>query len=176
MGEAANSQQTGVRVDAAMALSTGSDHFIPRLDKKRGEIKKKTYSVCFFFPFVLSSHFFTRVISQGICQINDLVGCFTGSQSEVRPRQSGARCLSKLFNSVHLISLQAIMVNLHYGGLSVPVCLFSHHYRPAETEVPCWRPMDTLPSMGKRYRPGEIWCIYSTKELVPLMESRRFHS
>lgn len=139
-----------------------------RRDKKK---KDKTYSDCFFFPFVLSPHFFTRMISEGICQINDLVWCFTGSQSEVRPQQSGARCLSKLFNSVHLISLQAIMVNLHYGGLSAAVCLFSHHYRPAETEMPRWRLMDTLPSMGKRYRPGESWCIYSTKELVPLMES-----
>ncbi len=154
---------------AAVALSTGSDHFIPRLDK-RAAIKKRQ-TVTAFFSFVLSPHSFTTVISQSLCQISDLVWCFAGSQSEVRPQQSGARCLSKLFNSVHLISLRAIMVNLYYGGLSVAVCLSSYHYRPADTQTPCWRLMDTLPSMGKRYRPGESWCIYSTKELVPLMES-----
>lgn len=127
-----------------------------------------------FFPFVVSSHFFVSIISQSHCQINDLVWCFAGSQSEVRPWQSGARCLSKLFNSVHLISFQAIMVNLHYGGLSVAVCLSSHHYRPAETQTPCWRLMDTLPSMGKRYRPGESCRIYGTKELISVIESHRF--
>lgn len=160
---------------ATVALSTGSDHFIPRLDQKAAIKKKET--VCAFFPsFVLFFHFFTTIISQTLCRINDLVRCFAGSHSKVRPRQIGERCLSKLFNSVHLISLQVIMVNLHYGGLSVAVCFSSHHYKPADTQTPCWRLMDTLPSMGKRYRPGENWCIYSTKELVPLMESHRFYS
>lgn len=120
----------------AMTLSTGSDHFTPRLDK-RAEIKKKDRRLWqLFFSSVLSSHLFTCIISQSLCQINDLVCRFAGSQSEVRPQQSGARCLSKLFNSVHLISLQAITVNLHYGGLSVAVCLSSHHYKPGDTQMP----------------------------------------
>lgn len=130
--------------------------------RQKSKDKKETRDCdSFFFPFVLSSHFFSRIISQNLCQINDLVWCIASSQSEVRPQQSGARCLSKLFNSVHLISLQAIMVNLHYRGLSVAVCLSSHHYRPADTQTPCRRFIDTLPSMGMRCRPAKNSCIKS---------------
>lgn len=81
--EVANLQRTGwehvsmvlvdIQPSAAVASSAGLDQFIPHLDKSVEKNKRQTAT---FFPLSSLSHFFGSIISQCLCQTNDLHGGF----------------------------------------------------------------------------------------------------